>query len=218
MADSMFGDGLIVSVTQLKTEDLTQVFSDAFEVQRSGSVPIQGDEDDETKADPVDLAAMMLARFHLVVSSSPMEVQGVELPFKVSLHQPDTGELLEEELVGVIDLVVREDGRLVVVEHKTAAKKYGADQLRYHFQPTAYQLALRQVGHQEVGLRFQIVTKTKSPHVQLEDVIRTQADEADFQRTAVGVLRAIDVGAFFPVRGWQCKTCPFQHACVGGRS
>jgi len=38
-------------------------------------------------------------------------------------------------------------------------------------------------------------------------------DEDDFLRTAVGVLRAVDAGVAYPVRGWQCRGCQFAHAC-----
>ena len=32
----------------------------------------------------------------------------------------------------------------------------------------------------------------------------------------VGVLKAIDAGSFFPVRGWQCRSCPYRRQCAGG--
>jgi hypothetical protein len=38
----------------------------------------------------------------------PEKVVAVEEPFTVDLHHPDTGELLEEKLTGVLDLVVEE--------------------------------------------------------------------------------------------------------------
>jgi CRISPR/Cas system-associated exonuclease Cas4 (RecB family) len=142
-----------------------------------------------------------------------VEVVAVEEPFSVLLHNPDTDEVLEERLTGFIDLVVLEDGHPVVVEHKTAAKKYGADQLRFDVQLTGYQYAMHQRGWADVGLRFQIVTKTKTPVVQVEDVLREGGDEVDFLRTVVGVLKAIDAGVFFPVRGWQCRGCQFRRRC-----
>ena len=42
---------------------------------------------------------------------------------------------------------------------------------------------------------------------------RGPRDEDDFLRTAVGVLRAVDAGVAYPVRGWACKGCQFAHAC-----
>ena len=61
--------------------------------------------------------------------------------------------------------------------------------------------------------RFQVVTKTKVPAVQVADIHRDEQDEQDFLRTAGGVLKAIDAGVSYPLRGWQCRTCPFQDPC-----
>jgi hypothetical protein len=52
----------------------------------------------------------------------------------------------------------------------------------------------------DVGL--QVVTKARSPAVLVADLERGSRDEDDFLRTAVGVLRAVDAGTAYPVRGW----------------
>ena len=137
----------------------------------------------------------------------------MEHGFTITLHDVDTGEPLEEQLVGTMDLLIREEGRVVVVEHKTAARKFTEDQLRYDFQPTAYQIAARESGLGDVALRFQVVTKTKVPAVQVTDIHRDDQDEQDFLRTAGGVLKAIDAGVSYPMRGWQCRGCPYESAC-----
>ena len=67
---------------------------------------------------------------------------------------------------------------------------------------------------EQAGLRYQVVTKTKSPAVQIENVVRDTTDEDDFRRTALGILRAIDAGVSYPVRGWHCRGCPYQKACA----
>lgn len=196
-------------------DEVLQVFRDTWALEGDGPVPIKLDDDDP---DPVDVGVRMLEAFHRhVVAEGPVAVVAVELPFSgVELHDPDTGEVLDEKLSGVIDLVVREDDHNVVVEHKTAARKWSRDQLDHDFQVTAYQVAARQLElGDEVGLRFQIVTKTKLAVVQVEDVVRDPLAEIDFLRTATGVLRAIGAGAFWPVRSWACKSCQYAHACSG---
>ena len=157
----------------------------------------------------------MLEVFHAHVAKTMNGhvVEGVEVPFVVALHDPDTGEVLDEQLVGTMDLVLRHGDHRVVVEHKTAARKWSDDQLAFDLQPTGYKFAAQQVGMGDVGLRLQVVTKTKVPVVQVADVERGPRDEDDFLRTAVGVLRAVDAGVAYPVRGWACKGCPFAHAC-----
>ena len=57
------------------------------------------------------------------------------------------------------------------------------------------------------------MTKTKVPAVQVVDIHRDDQAEQDFLRTAGGVLKAIDAGVSYPVRGWQCRTCPFLGPC-----
>lgn len=196
-------------------ESLVETFRAAWDVKARSDIPLEG-ADDEPKTDPLDLAAKMLVKFDKEAEEheGDMVVKAVEQPFAVTLFDPDSGEVQEERLVGVIDLVVQEGDDTIVVEHKTAAKKYGADQLRYDFQPTAYQLAMREhYGFNDVGLRYQVITKTKNPAVQIENVLRDLSAEDDFRRVSLGVLKAIDAGVSYPVRGWQCRSCPYQSTC-----
>jgi hypothetical protein len=150
---------------------------------------------------------------HVTKTSTTMVVEAVEMPFAVSIHDPDTGEVMEEQLVGTMDLLMMEGDQRIVVEHKTGAKKWSEDQIRFDLQPTGYKLAARQAGMGDVGFRLQVITKAKVPVVQVADLDRGPQDENDFLRTAGGVLKAIDVGVSYPVRGWQCKACPFQGPC-----
>ena len=39
------------------------------------------------------------------------------------------------------------------------------------------------------------------------------ADEDDLAYVARGVLRAVAAGVDHPIRGWQCKGCPFMAVC-----
>lgn len=207
------------SGTPLTLDRLHQLFRDAWTAALDGPIPLQVDPDeDEEPAAVVDKGVAMLTAFHTHAAHEavPTVVQ-VEEQFTVDLHDPDTGELLEEKLLGVMDLVVQEDGRRIVVEHKTAARKFSLDQLRYDFQPTAYAFAARQLGWGEVGTRFQVVTKTKVPAVQVENVLRDEGDEDDFLRIVGGVLRSLDAGVSFAIRGFGCRTCAFAYACRGAR-
>ena len=138
---------------------------------------------------------------------------GVEMPFTVDLPDPVTGEILEERLVGALDLVVEKDKKNVVGEHKTAAKKWSKDQIEHEIQLSAYKLVARKLGLGEVGLRLQVLTKTKKPKMIVENTERTERDEQDFLATVVGVLRAVDAGVFYPVRTGMCGGCTFQRRC-----
>jgi putative RecB family exonuclease len=199
----------------LRRDLVLDVFRHAWSKAEGGTLPLQPDEDEDASDQIVDKGVSMLHAFceHASKTGTP-EVESVERSFAVSIHDPATGEVFEEQLVGAVDLVVREGGRRVIVEHKTAAKKYGVDQIRFDLQPTAYKIAARELGLGDVGLRYQVITKTKVPAIQSADLHRDEQDEDDFLRTVGGVLRAIDGGVSYPLRGWQCRSCPYSHACA----
>jgi CRISPR/Cas system-associated exonuclease Cas4 (RecB family) len=205
----------------LRRDLMLDVFRDAWDKGTSGPVPLQADEEDDAASTDqmIDKGVSMLHAFHEHAgkTATELDVVSVEKSFAVSIHDVETGEVLEELLVGAIDLVIVENGKRVIVEHKTAAKKYGLDQLRFDIQPTAYKLAAREMGLGDVGLRFQVITKTKIPAIQIADVHRDDQDEDDFLRTVGGVLRAIDAGVSYPLRGWQCRTCPWAGPCDARR-
>jgi CRISPR/Cas system-associated exonuclease Cas4 (RecB family) len=192
------------------------VFRDAWDRASSGPVPLQGEEEGEDLGELTDKGVAMVEVLHGYATEAleHQVVEAVEQPFAVPIFDPNTGESLEEQLVGVMDLVVREDDRRVIIEHKTAARRYGPDQLRFDIQPTAYRLAARTSGKGDAGVRYQIVTKTKTPGLQVEDVVRTKHDEHDLLDTILGVLRSIDAGVDYPVRGSLCRGCPYAHACA----
>jgi PD-(D/E)XK nuclease superfamily len=110
--------------------------------------------------------------------------------------------------------VVREEQKHVVGEHKTAAKKWSKDQIKNDGQLSAYKLVARKLGLGEVGLRLQVLTKTKKPKMIVENTDRTDRDEREFLETVVGVLRAIDAQVFFPIHNGMCGGCAFQRRCA----
>ena len=206
---------LKVAKEPLRRDLVLDVFRDAWEKAAEGPVPLQPDDEDDSLEQLTDKGVSMLHAFHEHAgrTAAGTDVVSVEKSFAVPIRDVETGEVLEEQLVGTIDLVVSEGGRQVIIEHKTAAKKYGLDQLRFDIQPTAYKLAAREMGVGDVGLKFQVITKTKTPAVQIAEVQRDDQDEDDLLKTIVGVLRAIDAGADHPVRGWACRSCPFAGPC-----
>ena len=140
----------------------------------------------------------------------PAEIVGVEVPF--SLEVPGR----EEALVGAFDLVGRdEEGRLVVVEHKSAARRWSDDQLQYDIQATAYTWAARELGLGTVDVVYQLLLKTKTPAVKTYRVQRGEADIAELTLTIDGVLRAVEAGAWWPTRGWACAGCAYAQSCRG---
>jgi putative RecB family exonuclease len=157
----------------------------------------------------------LLRVFYEAVYQDPPVVVGVEVPFAIELHDLVTGEVLEERLVGALDLVIREGDKHIVVEHKTAAKKWSQDQVEHDIQLSAYKLVAGKLGLGDVGLRLQVLTKTKKPAMVIENTERGDKNIQDFLATVVAVLRAVDAGVFYPVRSTMCGGCAFQRRCSG---
>jgi len=168
-------------------------------------------EDNETEDDLHNQAAAML---HAILDALPKpdRVVGVEVPFRLELPD-DKGGHLELPLVGSIDVVTVEFGRIVYTELKTAKRKWTWDKLAYDAQITGYGLALRAQGYDHPKPRLLAVTKAKTPVVQMESPHRGPQDARDFAATAASMLRGIKAGVDHPVRSWACKTCSLARAC-----
>jgi len=188
-------------------------FSDRWEVELRDSLPIQY-KPCEDAGTTKDLGIAMLKRF-CEKGFVPNKVVAVEQPFSVAIPDPDTGVILEEALVGAIDLVAEHQGRTVIVEHKTAARRFAQDRLQYDLQPTAYQFASRELGIRNPGLAFQVLLKTKSPQVEFTTVTRTKEQEIEMLSTYTQVLKAVAQGVFWRNRGWMCGDCQFKYRCHG---
>ena len=176
----------------------------------------------ETRESLLDLAARMLDVFHRNLVPGT-EIVGVEHPFDVPLVDQETGELLDRNLVGALDLVERDAaGRLVVVDLKTSARKYTDLQVEASLQLSVYSYATAMNGladQEDIRLRFDVLTKTKQPELHRYWTQRDRAANVRLFHLAAEILHAIEAGVFVPNPGWQCKDCPFQSRCwAWGRS
>jgi CRISPR/Cas system-associated exonuclease Cas4 (RecB family) len=166
------------------------------------------------------LGLAMLKTFH--AETSPRQIEAIEYPFAVSLPG------LDVQLVGIIDLIESDDdGRLIVSELKTAAKKMSDSEAENKLDGMVYAYAMHELGHATDDgvtlVRIDVLTKTKEPALQQMFVTKEAGDYRKLERWVRVILRAIaallesdegDEGdAFYPVFGWGCKTCQFQTAC-----
>ena len=144
-------------------------------------------------------------------------VVAVEEAFSVPLIDPDTGAVLDRDLVGSLDRLERDpEGRLVVVDLKTAARKYSDLQVEASLQLSVYSYATMMTGlgdQEALRLRFDVLTKTKQPELHRYWTQRDRAATRRLFRLAAEVLRAIEAEAFHPIPGWHCQDCPFLSRC-----
>lgn len=145
------------------------------------------------------------------------QVVGVEQPFDVPLIDQETGEVLDRALVGTLDLIERDsDGRIVVVDLKTSARKYTDLQVEASLQLSVYSYATAMNGladQEDLRLRFDVLTKTKQPELYRYWTQRDRLANLRLFRLVAEVLHAIEAGVFHPNPGWQCKDCPFRSRC-----
>ncbi len=176
--------------------------------------------DRDTKASLLDLARRMLEVLYREREPGT-EIVGVEQPFDVPLIDLDTGEVLDRALVGTLDLLERDaEGRTVVVDLKTAARKYTDLQVDASLQLSVYSYATAMNGlgdQEELRLRFDVLTKTRQPELCRYWTQRDRAASVRLFRLVAEVLHGIAAGVFHPNPGWQCKDCAFRSRCWAWR-
>jgi CRISPR/Cas system-associated exonuclease Cas4 (RecB family) len=202
------------------TSDATPTREDLHERLRTGieaavnadGAPVLFDDAEQSLDGTIDLTSRMLDAFLRDVAP-PEKVLGIEVPFSLQLSDPDTGELLPVPLVGAMDAVVVENGQRMVWELKTSRQRWNSDLLAYDLQPTAYRVGAQDDGYLDVEVKLIVVTKSRTPVVQVERLTRGRQDVRDLEATAASVLRAVAAGVDHPSRGWACRGCPVAHAC-----
>lgn len=133
-----------------------------------------------------------------------------------SLHLRDgEGARLDKPLIGEFDLVLRQpDGSELIVDWKTAARRWSGAQAHTDLQATCYLAARRAAVDTPLGFRFDIVTKTKVPALQQCATDRLDEDFVRLGETVRVVERMVRAEHFVPNdRGFACADCPYQDPC-----
>jgi putative RecB family exonuclease len=137
-------------------------------------------------------------------------VLGVEEFFEVQLVKD------MPPLHGYIDLIEESpDGRVTVVDLKTAAKKLVASAVHGNLQLTAYSIGAEALGFEPdpLTLRLDVLTKTKSPELARYETTRTVEERERFVRLVRQVWQAIEHHAFYPKEDWHCSQCAYTDNC-----
>ncbi len=206
----LFAHGRGEAVTR---DEQRQRFRDALARQIRADGPPVLYEDDEDEGRLADIGVEMLDAF-LDGVPLPERVLGIEVPFDVELYDPETGEVLEVPLIGSLDAVVEERGRTVVLEFKSGKRRWSDEKIGHDLQATTYRIGAKSRGISDPEQRLVVTTKSATrPQVQIERLVRTDADELEVMDTAVNVVRAIESGVDHRVRSWRCASCPVAGAC-----
>ena len=206
--------GLQKSGSPVATPELLEHFTETLNKKVKGeSLPVRFDEEKDL-AWHHDKGRQMLQA--LVTSLDPAdEVIGVDLPFIAEILDED-GQVVSKPLIGEFDAVVENQGRLVVVDFKTAAAKWPAQKCHSDLQATAYLMGLRQsISSQQSLFRYDVVTKTKEPAVTRYLTDRTDSDFLRLTRLVQQADRIIEDALFYPHEGCMaCAGCQYTGHCA----
>ncbi len=193
-------------------EEIQQVFRDHFRLQLANPLPILYSPK-ESPDSLVDTGVEMLRVFH-EKAERPNKVIDVEARFSIELVDWDSGEVLPR-LVGFLDAVVAdEQGKVTILEHKSAARGWPETRIATDGQVSAYSHVARVLGYGDADVVIQVLLKTKKPDFELYRPVRTDTDRNEFLDTAIGVLKAVDADCFYTRRDWWCRTCEFGSRCA----
>ena len=162
----------------------------------------------ESKDSLADKARAMLQLY--VESANGVKAIAVEQPFELELADPDTGEVLDVRLRGIIDLV--EEGE-TLVDLKTAGRTLESGGLERHLQLSTYALAYCLLHGRIPKLRLDMLLKTTKPRLERHETTRSMDDLVWTARLIREVSLAIETEHFFPNPSWRCTECEYFAHC-----
>ena len=145
-----------------------------------------------------------------VESTNGMKPVAVEQPFELDLADPETGEVLDVRLRGVIDLVEEDD---VLVDLKTAGRTLESGGLERHLQLSTYALAYLLLRGTIPKLRLDMLLKTTKPRLERLETTRSVEELSWTARLIREVSLAIETEHFFPNPSWRCTECEYYAHC-----
>jgi putative RecB family exonuclease len=165
----------------------------------------------------IDMGNAMLEAFHETVDLTGFEILEIERPLSARLYTDD-GQPTDLKLIGVLDLVLKDEtGRIIAVDNKTAAKPYAQATVDDDNQLTCYAYLLAANRYvfptAEVHCRLDVLRKLKTPKLEQYHTIRTADQRRRFAKLASAVLAGIENKLFIPQPSWMCSDCPYQNAC-----
>ena len=180
---------------RISQDDLIGHFIKSWDQESQKDIRYQKDQNRDTLRDK---GAEMLKAFYEKVS--PRRILGVEVPFSVDLVQEEGGEILPCKLSGIFDLIESdEEGTIIIVELKTAAKRFTDDQLDLDLQGTLYSYALNQMGFQTNGgdtlVRYDLLLKQKKPAMESYYAVKGRVHYQWAFQLIRKALKAIDQGS-----------------------
>ena len=155
-----------------------------------------------------------MLQLYMMESANGTKPVAVEQFFELDLSDPETGEVLDVHLRGVIDLV--EEGE-TLVDLKTAGRTLEQGGLERHLQLSTYALAFFLLHGSIPKLRLDMLLKTSKPRLERHPTQRSVEDLSWTAQLIREVALAIETEHFFPNPSWRCCECEYFAHCQAWR-
>lgn len=140
----------------------------------------------------------------------------------VGIEEELRGELSPElpDLLGRVDLLLETDDSVIVLDFKTSRSSWSDQQAEDQSEQLLLyaDLVRKLIPGKQLRLQFAVITKAKSPKVQL---LEASFDESKLNRTKrvfESVWSAISAGHFYPAPNpMQCSGCGYRSQCDAWR-
>ncbi len=180
-------------------------------------VPVIYKKDMPDRGSAIAMGKAMLEAFYETVDLSGLEIVDVELALSARLYSDERQET-DFKLIGVIDLVLRDEaGEIIVVDNKTASKPMAQSTADDDNQMTAYSYLLASNKYvfptAPVKCRFDLLRKLQTPKIEHVHTSRAATDRKRFAKISNAVLAGIDAQIFMPMPSWMCSDCAHSKAC-----
>ena len=161
------------------------------------------------------LTVMAREMLSLYFNQSYKKPVGAEVPFVLPLVNLSTGEKLDINLEGFIDLIEKDD---TITEFKTSAQAMNSRDIEDHLQLTAYSYAYQMLYQRPPKLLKLIdFVKTKRPRIITLEADAKRLDYQRFFHLASQILNGIRHRNFFPRKSFMCKDCEYAGPCKAWR-
>ena len=156
------------------------------------NIPVVFKKDTPDRDAVIDMGDAMLEAFHDEVDLTGFEILEIERPLSARLYT-DEGQPTDLKLIGVLDLVLKDEtGRIIAVDNKTASKPYAQATVDDDNQLTCYAYLLAANRYvfptAEVHCRLDVLRKLKTPKLEHYHTVRTADQRRRFAKLASAVL------------------------------
>jgi len=197
---------------------LNELFEDCISLELDHTkIPVIYKKEAPDRKSVIQLGKAMLKAFYEGVDLTNYEVVDVEVPLSARLYT-DESEATDFQLIGIIDLLLMDENReLIVVDNKTAVKPKNQRDVDDDLQFSAYSYLLASnrftFPTATIKCRMDVLRKLKTPKLEHYHTTRTADQRKRFAKIANAVLAGIDNRIFIPNKSWLCSDCQFIGAC-----